>query len=333
VSSKKIPVTIVSGYLGAGKTTLVNRLISDNPGIAIGVVVNEFGEIGIDGDLIESEPEAVIEIVNGCICCTVRTDLVGSVLKLIDEAPQPLERIVVETSGLADPAPVVQSFLADPSLRERVRLESVVTVVDAAHAALQRADAIAAEQIAFADLLLLSKLDLVGDVVVDEMERAIRAANPTAVISRLKRDTLNVALFGVDRFNLANLLEIEPDLLDEDAVHDHEHDETIEAFGVESAEALDPGRVAKWLGSLVQESGKDLLRMKGVLHLRGERRRFHVHSVHMLLESVPGSRWSDDEPRTSKLVFIGRHLDRAALLERWHTCSSASDAAEAMLNV
>lgn len=322
----KIAVTIVSGYLGAGKTTLVNRLIADNPNTAIGIVVNEFGEIGIDGDLIEADPEAVVEIVNGCICCTVRTDLVGSVLKLIDAAPRPLERIVVETSGLADPAPVVQSFLADPSLRERVRLESVVTVVDATHAALQVADAIAEEQIAFADLLLLSKTELADDAAIDDVVRAVRSINPTAVVARLVRGTPAVPVFGDDRFNLATLLEIEPDLLNDEATHDHEHDLSIEAFGLESTEALDPARTAKWLGALTQTFGTDLLRMKGVLHFQGERRRFHVHSVHMLLESTPGARWHENETPSSKLVFIGRHLDKAALLDHWRNCMAPPQA-------
>ncbi|WP_439892955.1 CobW family GTP-binding protein (plasmid) [Ralstonia sp. 25C] len=333
MSLEKIPVTIVSGYLGAGKTTLVNRLIADNPHTAIGIVVNEFGDIGIDGDLIEADLEAVIEITNGCICCTVRTDLVDSVLKLIDAAPRPLERIVVETSGLADPAPVVQSFLADPSLRERVRLESVVTVVDAAHAALQRGDAVADEQIAFADLLLLSKTDLIEDAAITELQHAIRSINPSSLVSTLAMGTPNVPVFGADRFNLVNLLELEPNLLNNEADHDHEHDQTIEAFGVESTDALDPARVGKWLSSIVQMYGNDLLRMKGVLHLKGERRRFHVHSVHMLLESTPGARWGDNEARTSKLVFIGRHLDKAALLEHWRTCAATPDETRARLGV
>lgn len=323
MSLNKIPVTIVSGYLGAGKTTLVNRLLVGHAGTAIGVVVNEFGEVGIDGDLIEAEPAARIEIVNGCICCTVRTDLVGSIFKLIDAAPKPLARIVVETSGLADPAPVVQSFLADPALRERVRLESVVTVVDAVHAGEQRADAIAAEQIAFADLLLLSKGELAGDEAVESLTRTLRTANPSAMIARLPRGGPCPAVFGADRFNLGNLLDIEPDLLDPDAVHDHEHDAGIEAFALASDAALDAGRIAKWLGSLVQEQGDGLLRMKGILHLAGERRRFHVHSVHMLLESTPGARWDEHDTRTSKLVFIGRRLDRAALAERWRACAAA----------
>jgi len=320
----KIPVTVISGFLGAGKTTLVNHLIQHNTAGRIGVVVNEFGEVGIDGQLIVAEEEALIEINNGCVCCTVRADLVASVKELLmrtqSNTHAKLDRLIVETSGLADPAPVLQTFLADPDLREAVELESVVTVVDAHHFAQQLQDEIVREQVAFADIVVINKVDLVDGHALDQLEQQVRALNPTAAITTASHSRVAAdSLLGVRRFSLPALLEIEPDLLDENA-HDHEHDSSIRSCALVESGALDPDRFNRWINQLVQQRGPQLMRMKGVLHFRSEPRQFHFHSVHMLLEARPGRVWRTDETRDSKFVFIGRDLDMPRLREAFLDC-------------
>lgn len=320
---RKLPVTIISGFLGAGKTTLVNQLLQQHAPGSIGVVVNEFGEVGIDGQLIVVEEQALVEINNGCVCCTVRADLSDSVKALLAR-PQtgaaPMQHLIVETSGLADPAPVLQTFLADPDLREAVDLESVVTVVDALHLRRQLDDDIAREQVAFADVILINKLDLIAEDELIAIEQTIRSLNPTATImtstrSQIRRD----ALLGMRRFSLPTLLAIEPDLLDEGA-HDHEHDTSIQSCALVEKGELDATRFNRWINELVQQQGQQLMRMKGVLNFHAEARQFHFHSVHMLLEAAPGRAWLKDEPRENKFVFIGRNLDFPRLRESFLTC-------------
>jgi G3E family GTPase len=320
---RKLPVTIISGFLGAGKTTLVNQLLQQHAPGSIGVVVNEFGEVGIDGQLIVAEEQALVEINNGCVCCTVRADLVASVKALLAR-PQtgaaPMQRLIVETSGLADPAPVLQTFLADPDLREAVDLESVVTVVDALHLRRQLDDDIAREQVAFADVILINKLDLITEDELIALERTIRSLNPTAAIITSTRSQIRAdALLGTRRFSLPTLLAIEPDLLDEGA-HDHEHDTSIQSCALVEKGDLDATRFNRWINELVQQQGQQLMRMKGVLNFHAEARQFHFHSVHMLLEAAPGRAWLKDEPRENKFVFIGRNLDFPQLRESFLSC-------------
>lgn len=316
---KKIPVTVISGFLGAGKTTLVNHVLTQHTNVNIGVIVNEFGEVGIDGDLIVADEEALIEIRNGCICCTVRTDLVAGVKLLLERSDFKLDRLIVEASGLADPAPVLQTFLADSDLLTRVELESVVTLVDAANFKRHIDDPIACEQIAFADLIVLNKVDLLDLEDLAPMERDLRAINPTTAIIRATNSELATdALLGVHRFSLPNLLAIEPSLLQEE--HDHEHDTSIISCAVETSHALDPDRFNGWVNQLVQQQGQHIMRMKGVLNFLGEERQFHFHSVHMLLDAKPGRPWHFAEPRLSRFVFIGRHLDRETLQHGFLEC-------------
>jgi G3E family GTPase len=252
--SKKIPVTGISGFLGAGKTTLVNYVLTHNTGANIGVIVNEFGEVGIAGDLIVADEEALIEIRNGCICCTVRTDLVAGVKLLLERSDLKLDRLIIETSGLADPAPVLQTFLADTELLPRVELESVVTVVDAANFQRQIDDTIAREQIAFADLIVLNKVDLLAPDELVPMERDLCAINPVATIIRTTNSEVAPdALLGVSRFSLPHVLAIEPGLLQD--AHDHEHDNSVTSCAVETSHALDPDRFNRWVNQLVQQQG------------------------------------------------------------------------------
>jgi G3E family GTPase len=317
--SKKIPVTVISGFLGAGKTTLVNHVLTHHTGVSIGVIVNEFGEVGIDGDLIIAEEEALIEIRNGCICCTVRTDLVAGVKLLLERPNLKLDRLIIETSGLADPAPVLQTFLADTELLTRVELESVVTLVDAANFRRQMDDPIAREQIAFADLIVLNKVDLLKADDILPLERDLRTINPLATIIRATNSHVAIdALLGINRFSLPNVLAIEPSLLQDE--HDHEHDTSITSWAIETSHALDPDRFNRWINQLVQQQGQYLMRMKGVLNFSGEARQFYFHSVHMLLDAKPGRPWPSSETRQSRFVFIGRRLDREGLQHGFLDC-------------
>jgi G3E family GTPase len=321
---RKIPVSVISGFLGAGKTTLVNHLMRQRSAERVGVVVNEFGEVGVDGQLIVADQEVLIEISNGCVCCTVRTDLVASIKELFartqQSADKRLDRLIIETSGLADPAPVLQTFLADPDLREQVELESVITVVDAYHFRQQLGDAIVREQVAFADVLVMNKADLVAEEALELLKQEVRSLNRTAVVITATHSHVPADfLLGVRRFSLPTLLEIEPELLS-DAPHDHEHDASIQSFGLIESGALDPDRFNRWINQLVQQQGQQLMRMKGVLHFRSEPRQFHFHSVHMLLEASPGRAWRTGEVRDNRFVVIGRNLDTRRLREGFVGC-------------
>lgn len=320
MSRPRVPITIVSGFLGAGKTTLVNQLLAAEPDRRIGIVVNEFGEVGIDGRLIVADENPLIEINNGCVCCTVRRDLAVAITALLDLPGPPLDRVIVETSGLADPAPVLQTFLAEPELLERVRLESVVTMVDALHLLLHVDDEIVREQVAFADVVVINKTDLVDAPALAATGRALAQLNPTALVLHAQRAQVSWReLLGVQRFSLPNVLAIEPDLLDGSA-HDHEHDASVASVCVGVDEALDATTFNRWMNQLVLAQGRQLMRSKGVLCFHGEARRFHVHSVHMLLDGQPGRPWQAQESRRSQLVFIGRGLDAAALQDGLRGC-------------
>jgi G3E family GTPase len=320
MSIARIPVTLISGFLGAGKTTLVNYLLTQHRDEYIGVIVNEFGEVGIDGQLVVADEQQVIEITNGCICCTVRKDLSVAVSEILRRSARKIDRLIVETSGLADPAPVLQTFLADLEMLETVELESVITLVDAGHVRWHINDEIVREQIAFADVIVLNKVELQDKVSLERVEQDIRQLNPTAVVIKSSHSQVpHGVLLGTQRFSLTNVLAVEPGLLD-DAAHDHEHDTSIQSRCFVAEGSLDPERFNRWINQLVQRNGKQLLRIKGVLSLQSEARQFFFHGVHMLLDSRPGRRWKDDELRQSKLVFIGRDLDAETLRYDFLAC-------------
>ncbi|MDB5777196.1 MAG: cobalamin biosynthesis protein CobW [Herbaspirillum sp.] len=320
MNTKKIPVTVISGFLGAGKTTLVNRLLAHNAGDTIGVIVNEFGEVGIDGELIVADDNPMIEIRNGCVCCTVRTDLVAGVKTLLAREDIKLDRLIIETSGLADPAPVLQTFLADADLLTQVELEAVVTLVDAANFRHYLNNAIATEQIAFADLIVLNKVDLIAVWQLQVLETYLRLLNPVATIIRTNNASVaSGELLGVQRFSLPNLLAIEPGMLEEE--HDHEHDDSITSLSIESTLPIDAGRFSRWTTQLTAQFSLDILRMKGVLDFHGEARQFYFHSVYMLTEAKPGKRWPNDVLRVSRLVVIGRNLDIDTLQKGFLSCA------------
>ena len=314
----QIPVTVLTGYLGAGKTTLLNRLLTEEHGRRYAVIVNEFGEIGIDNELVVDADEEVFEMNNGCICCTVRGDLIRIIGNLVKRKGR-FDAILIETTGLADPAPVAQTFFVDEEVRAVARLDSIVTVVDAKNIVARLDDSHeAAEQVAFADVLLLNKADLVPADELSALEARLRAINPTAVIHRTKRCAIPPAEI-LDRraFDLDRILAIEPDFLGEDT---HVHDDAVTSVALRETQPIDADRFNGWIGTLLREKGMSILRSKGILDIKGSPNRLVFQAVHMLMEGDDGKAWGRGEARDSKLVFIGRDLDAAGLKAELAAC-------------
>jgi G3E family GTPase len=331
-------VTVLTGYLGAGKTTLLNRILSENHGKKYAVIVNEFGEIGIDNDLIIGADEEVFEMNNGCICCTVRGDLVRIMDGLMKRKGK-FDAIIVETTGLADPAPVAQTFFVDEDVQKNARLDAVVTVADAKWLSDRLKDAPEAKnQIAFADVIVLNKTDLVTKPELAEVEARIRAINPYAKLHRTER--CSVALADVlDRgaFDLDRILDIEPSFLEvDDHDHDHDHhghdhhhhdhglkhyhDEDMQSLSLKTNKPLDPNVFMPWLQNLVQVEGGKILRSKGILAFHDDDDRYVFQGVHMMLEGNHQRKWKDGEPRQSRLVFIGRELPEELIRTGFESC-------------
>ena len=336
----QIPVTVLTGYLGAGKTTLLNRILSENHGKRYAVVVNEFGEIGIDNDLIVESDEEVYEMNNGCVCCTVRGDLIRVVEGLM-KRPGGFDGILVETTGLADPAPVAQTFFMDEDVKAKARLDAVVTVADAKNLLARLADsAEAQEQIGFADVILLNKTDLVSPDELAAVDRRIRAINPHATIHRTERCAIPLdRVLDRGAFDLDRILSLDPDFLNgpdhhhhdhdhdhHDHDHHHHHDHVAEA-GIASlslrAGELDPKRFFPWIEQITQAFGPDLLRYKGILAFRGDPERYVVQGVHMIMEGNHQRAWRDGEAHESRLVFIGRNLETELLRAGFEACRAA----------
>lgn len=315
-----IPVTVLTGYLGAGKTTLLNRILSEPHGKRYAVIVNEFGEIGIDNDLVVGADEEVFEMNNGCICCTVRGDLIRIIGGLIKRKGG-FDGILIETTGLADPAPVAQTFFVDPDVADRTRLDAVVTVVDARHIAQRLEDSHEAEeQVAFADVLLLNKTDLVDADELAAVESRLRSLNRAARILRTERCAVPLdEVLGIGGFDLKRVLEMEPDFLEED---DHQHDGAVTSVSLREERPLKPALFDGWFRSLIQTQGTDLLRYKGILAFDGSDRPTVVQGVHMLTDSGNTLPWRDGQPRTSRFVLIGRNLDAASLRAGFTACAA-----------
>jgi G3E family GTPase len=325
----RLPVTVITGYLGSGKTTLINYILTANHGKRIAVIENEFGEIGIDDALVINAEEEIFEMNNGCICCTVRGDLIrilGNLMKRKDK----FDYILVETTGLADPAPVAQTFLVDDEIRSQLKLDAIVTVADAKfliqHLDDEKEVGIeneAVEQIAFADRVLLNKIDLVSDEERKEVIRRIRLINANAEIIPTTMSQVDLdQVLGVGAFDLSRVLEMEPEfLLDTE----HQHDLSITSVGIDCEGKVSVQKINEWLGWLLGERGTDIFRMKGILNMWGDDRRFVFQGVYMLFDGTPGKPWGDGEERRNRMVFIGRNLDRQDLERRFKACIISSE--------
>jgi G3E family GTPase len=317
---EKIPVTVLTGYLGAGKTTLLNRILSEPHGKKYAVIVNEFGEIGIDNDLVVGADEEVFEMNNGCICCTVRGDLIR-ILDGLMKRKGKFDAIIVETTGLADPAPVAQTFFMDQDVSDTARLDAVVTVADAKWLSDRLKDAPEAKnQIAFADVIVLNKTDLVSQAELDAVEARIRAINPYARIHRTQNCAVPIEeVLGRNAFDLERIIELEPDFLEEG--HHHHHDEDMQSVSFRTQE-VDPEKFMPWISELTQREGPNILRCKGIVAFPNEPRRFVFQGVHMILDGDLQQAWKPGEKRESRVVFIGRDLDEKAIREGFLACAA-----------
>ena len=343
-SSAKIPVTVLTGYLGAGKTTLLNRILSEPHGKKFAVIVNEFGEIGIDNELVVNADEEVFEMNNGCICCTVRGDLVRIIDGLMRRKGK-FDAIIVETTGLADPAPVAQTFFMDEAVGAKTRLDAVVTVADAKWLSDRLKDAPEAKnQIAFADVILLNKTDLVTPEELRELEARIRGLNPYARLHRTERAKIDISeVLGRNAFDLDRILTIEPDFLEgEDHDHDHHHDhgdhahgghhhhhgnglkhyhdEDMQSVALRTDKALNPDKFFPWIQDLVAKDGPSILRCKGILSFKDDPERFVFQGVHMILDGDHQRPWRPEEVRDSRIVFIGRNLPEDKIRQGFESC-------------
>jgi G3E family GTPase len=350
MTQAQIPVTVLTGYLGSGKTTLLNRILSEDHGKRYAVIVNEFGEIGIDNDLIVESDEEIYEMNNGCICCTVRGDLIRTVEGLM-RRPGRFDAILVETTGLADPAPVAQTFFMDDEVRSKTRLDAVVALVDAKHLPLRLKDSREAEdQIAFADVVVLNKTDLVSEAELRDVEAAVRAINPAARIHKTQRSGVPLAeVLDRGAFDLSRALDNDQHFLDaHDHDHDHDHDHecgpdcdhdhhhhhhdhdhaspihdlTVRSISLRGGE-MDPKKFFPWLDNVTQTDGPNILRLKGIIAFTDDPDRYVVQGVHMIVEGDHQRPWKDGETHETRLVFIGRELDAEKLRLGFEACRAA----------
>jgi G3E family GTPase len=348
-TTEKIPVTVLTGYLGAGKTTLLNRILSEPHGKKFAVIVNEFGEIGIDNDLVVNADEEVFEMNNGCICCTVRGDLVRIIDGLMRRKGK-FDAIIVETTGLADPAPVAQTFFMDENVGAKTKLDAVVTVADAKWLKDRLKDAPEAKnQIAFADVIVVNKTDLVSADELRDIEGHIRAINPYATLHRAQRSNVRIEdVLGRNAFDLDRILDIEPKFLEAEEHEDdhdhhhhghgyhghdhhrhgdghghglkHYHDEDMQSVSLRSERPLNAEKFFPWVQDLVAKDGPKILRCKGILSFKDDPERFVFQGVHMILDGDHQRPWKEGEERLSRIVFIGRDLPEEKIRQGFESC-------------
>ena len=353
-----IPATILTGFLGSGKTTLLKRVLSEAHGQKIAVIENEFGEENIDNEILVADTnEQIIQMSNGCICCTIREDLRTTLRDLAEKKRKgelDFDRVVIETTGLADPGPVAQTFFMDDEIAEQYLLDSILTLVDAKHAAQQLNDRQEARrQVGFADQIFISKSDLVAQDEVAALIHRLKHMNPRAPQRSVHFGDVKISeVFDLRGFNLNAKLDIDPDFLKEDDHnhahhghdhghehahdehcdhpshahdhashgHHHHHDDDVKSFVFRSEKAFDPAKLEDFLGAIVNIYGPRMLRYKGVLHMRGTERKVIFQGVHQLMGSDLGPKWAEDETRLSKMVFIGLDLPKDIFLQGLEQC-------------
>jgi G3E family GTPase len=317
-----VPVTILTGFLGSGKTTLLNRILKEDHGHKIAVIENEFGEVGVDSEIIENSDEQIVEMNNGCICCTVRGDLIKILGTLKDRRKKGelnFDRVVIETTGMADPGPVAQTFFTDEDIGSYYLLDSILTVVDAKHAP-QQLDEFheAQEQVGFADRILMSKTDLVSEEDVKKLSERIRRMNPRAPVKRVHFGDAPIAeVLDIRGFNLNAILELDPEFL---ADTHHEHHDEVASFVFRSDKPFDGDKLEQFLSGMIQVYGPDLLRYKGVLWMKGKPQRVVFQGVHMMMGGDMGKPWAKGEKKSSTLVFIGKKLPKDLFIAGLEQC-------------
>ncbi|MDO5056721.1 MAG: GTP-binding protein [Lautropia sp.] len=317
-----IPTTILTGFLGSGKTTLLNKILKDDHGLKIAVIENEFGEEGIDNDLLLQGDEQIVEMNNGCICCTVRGDLVRILTDLKtrrDAGEISFDRVVIETTGLADPGPVAQTFFMDDEVAQSYLLDAVITVVDALHGNQQLDETKEAQaQVGFADRILISKTDLVNDEALAALRQRLVQMNPRAQIRAIQFGNVDIAeVLDIKGFNLNAVLEVDPGFLESD---EHTHSDAVSSFVFKSKRPFDGMKLEEFLGGMIQVYGPDLLRYKGVLYIKGSPRRMVFQGVHMMMGADAGRKWENNEKPSSKMVFIGRNLPKDVFIAGLKQC-------------
>jgi G3E family GTPase len=318
-----VPVTILTGFLGAGKTTLLNRILHEQHGEKIAVIENEFGETGVDNDiLVKDRQEQIVEMNNGCLCCTVRGDLVrilGDLGKKRRQGKLKFDRVIIETTGLANPSPVAQTFFIEESIHSQYLLDAIVTVVDAKHAERQLDENDEARaQVGWADRILISKTDLVEQEKVDALVARLRRMNARAQQSKVHMGEADVReILDIRGFNLSSVLDVEPDFLTRD---DHEHDDDVTSFVWKDPRPMHMEKIETFLSLMAQNYEQELMRYKGVLNIQGEPRRMVFQGVHGMMGGSPGRPWEPGEARESVMVFIGRKIPRRLFVEGLTYC-------------